>query len=136
MCFSQPTSQETVTSGADNHINWVRPAQHNNASNAAAAAAAVDDDDDGDNTDAAFCPQTNKDVCVWSPMCVYCLFILNCSVLCNMSQSVFVILNVCVCLCVCIPVCQTIALLRNPFSYSKNVFIELSNHFYWAWVMI
>lgn len=63
MCSRQPTSQETATSGADNHINRVRLAQPGDASNAAAAAANVDD---GDNTDAAVLPQTNdtKLICV------------------------------------------------------------------------
>lgn len=64
MCSSQPTSQETVSSGADNHIIWVRPAQPGHASNAAAAAA--DDDGDEDNTDAAFPRLTNKR----RPVCV------------------------------------------------------------------
>lgn len=36
MCSSQPSSQETVTSGADNHIKWVRSALPSNAAAAAA----------------------------------------------------------------------------------------------------
>lgn len=50
MCSSQPTSQETVASGADNHIIWVRPAQPGDASDADASNA----EDDEDNIDAAF----------------------------------------------------------------------------------
>lgn len=61
MCSSQPTSQETVTSGADNHIIWVRPAKPDDASNAAAA-------DDEDNTDAA--PLSDQQKVVYS-MCAY-----------------------------------------------------------------
>lgn len=47
-CSSQPTSQETVASGADNYIIWVRPAPPGFASNAAA--------EDGDTSDGALPP--------------------------------------------------------------------------------